>query len=83
MTPKEALAKVEKRMDAGFAKFVVNTQSKLSASSPVDTGRLASSWMIGKGQPDRSVEPERDGPGSVTIKEYGGKITMDGHLVRQ
>ena len=30
--PKEALAKVQ-RMDAGFAKVVVNTQSKLSASS--------------------------------------------------
>ena len=61
-TPKQALNKVTKAMDRGFAKFIVNTQSKLSAASPVDTGRLASSWFINKSTPDRSVAPEAGTP---------------------
>ena len=73
----EIVKEIDDALDKGLARFLVNTQSKLSASSPIDTGRLASSWMVGKGVPDRSVPPERDGPGSVTIKEYGGPIKMD------
>jgi len=57
-TPKQALKEVTEAMDRGFAKFITNTQSKLSAGSPVDTGRLASSWMISKSTPNRSVPPE-------------------------
>ena len=69
---------IRKALDRGQAQFVTNTQSKLSAGSPVDTGRLASSWFVGKGNPDRSTAPERDEPGSVTIEKYPGKITFDG-----
>ena len=69
---------IRKALDRGQAQFVTNTQSKLSAGSPVDTGRLASSWFVGKGSPDRSVAPDRDEPGSVTIEKYPGKITFDG-----
>ena len=49
---------VQKALNDGQAKLVINTQSKLSASSPVDSGRLASSWFVGKGQPDLKVRPE-------------------------
>ena len=56
-TPQQALKEVTDAMDRGFSKFIVNTQSKLSAGSPVDTGRLASSWFINKNTPDRSVPP--------------------------
>ena len=61
-TPKQALKEVTEAMDRGFAKFITNTQSKLSAASPVNTGRLASSWMISKNTPDRSVPPEAGTP---------------------
>jgi hypothetical protein len=54
----EVVKKIDKMLDNALAQFITNTQSKLSASSPVDTGRLASSWFVGKGQPDRSVAPE-------------------------
>ena len=54
---------VKKALDDGTAQFLTNTQSKLSASSPVDTGRLASSWMIGHNSPDTSVASERTEPG--------------------
>ena len=74
----EIVKDIRKALDRGQAQFITNTQSKLSAGSPVDTGRLASSWFVGKGSPDRSTTPERNEPGSVTIEEYPGEITFDG-----
>ena len=53
-----------KGVDQAFAQYLINTQSKLSAASPVDTGRLASSWRVSKGEPDTSVEPPREEKGS-------------------
>lgn len=73
----EIVKEIDEALDKGLARFLVNTQSKLSASSPIDTGRLASSWMIGKGVPNREVAPERDAPGDPTIKPYEGKIMLD------
>ena len=75
----EIVRKFEEAIDEGFASFLVNTQSKLSASSPVDTGRLASSWVIGKGRPDRASPGERQrGSRRVSIDRYSGKITAQG-----
>ena len=75
----EMVKKIDKMLDRGLAKFLFNTQSKLSAGSPVDTGRLASSWVLGKGSPNRESEPERDEPGPVVVtRQYSeGEITMD------
>ena len=53
-----------KGVDQAFAQYLINTQSKLSAASPVDTGRLAASWRVAKGSPDTSVEPPREEAGS-------------------
>ena len=46
------IKKIDKALDQATAQFLTNTQSKLSASSPVLTGRLASSWNIARNQPD-------------------------------
>lgn len=73
----EIVKEIDDALDKGLARFLINTQSKLSVSSPIDTGRLASSWMIGKGVPDRSVPPKRDEPAPPTIEKYGGPITME------
>ena len=73
----EIVREIDEAMDKGFARFVIGTQSKLSAASPVDTGRLASSWYVGKGVPDRSVPPERDATGPVEITKPSMKITTD------
>ena len=54
--PKEVI----EALDRGQAKLVINTQSKLSASSPVDSGRLASSWFVSKDQPDTTSERDKD-----------------------
>ena len=73
----EIVREIDAAMDKGLARFIINTQSKLSAASPLDTGRLASSWFVGKGVPDRSVAPERDAPGPVEVEKPTFKITMD------
>ena len=77
---------IRKALDRGQAQLVTNTQSKLSAGSPVNTGRLASSWFVGKGNPNRksliNSEPweswkEGDSP-TIETEQYSGKITFDG-----
>ena len=74
----ELVKEVRKALDRGQAQFVTETQSKLSGDSPVMFGRLASSWYVGKGSPNRTVAPERDEPGPVVIEKYSGKITLEG-----
>ena len=66
-------------MDKGQAKLLIDTQSKLSAASPVKTGRLASSWMIGHNNIDPSVAAERQkGTTRVEIEPYTEPITYTG-----
>ena len=74
----EQLALFVKGVDNAFAKYILLTQDKLSAASPVDTGRLASSWRVAKNKVDGSVEPVRDERGSTSSAPYSGKITFDG-----
>ena len=75
----EIVKQIDEAIDKGLARFLINTQSKLSASSPVLTGRLASSWFISKGQPSKAQAAERP-PGTtrVTVEKYSGPITADG-----
>ena len=74
----DLVREIDKALDKGMARFIANTQSKLSASSPVDTGRLASSWMIGKAIPNRSKPAER-APGTtrIQVEKYDGQIKYD------
>ena len=53
----ELVKEIDKALDKGLARFVILTQGKLAAANPVDTGRMASSWFIGKGTPSRQVAP--------------------------
>ena len=73
----EIVREIDEALDKGLARFLINTQSKLSAASPVNFGRLASGWYVGKGVPNRSEPPERDAPGPVKIEKPSMKITMD------
>ena len=68
-------------LDVATAKFVTNTQSKLSASSPVDTGRLASSWFVNVNKPSGKVPPEepwaskKEGdPPTIKVERFGQRI---------
>ena len=76
----EIVKEIDEALDKGLARFLVNTQSKLSASSPVDSGRLASSWFVGKGVPNRSQRSEDwapPGAARVEIEKPDYKITME------
>jgi len=73
----QIVKEIEDAMDKGMARFLTNTQSKLSAASPVDTGRLASSWFVGKGVPNRDEPPERNEPADPVVTPYSGKIKLD------
>ena len=69
---------LEKALDKGTRRFIINTQSKLSAATPVATGRLASSWFVGDDQPSDAVASERDSPGSVTVTKPDFLIPFEG-----
>ena len=68
----KVIKEIDAALDRATAQFLTNTRSKLSAASPVLTGRLASSWNIGRNQPDLSYPPERDAPGPIKLKPVNG-----------
>ena len=81
----ELIKEIDAALDKGLARFLIKTQSKLSAASPVDTGRLASSWMIGKGVPNRDVPPEAGTPAkykSSSAEAFSGN-TVDTFTYRE
>ena len=69
---------IDKALDKATALFLINTRSKLSAASPLLTGRLASSWNIGRNSPDLSFPPERKEKGPISLKPFSGKIEYGG-----
>lgn len=72
---------IQDALDKGLARFLIATQSKLSAANPVDTGRMASSWWINEGEPDRQTRPEdwaEPGEGKVEVPIYEQPITFKG-----
>jgi hypothetical protein len=76
----EIVGEIDEALDKGLARFVIGTQSKLAAASPVDSGRLASSWYVGKGVPnrdERSKDWAEPGAKRVEIEKPLMKITMD------
>ena len=74
----EIVKEIDDALDKGLARFLILTQGKLSKSSPIDSGRLASSFFIGQGVPDRSVPAERPkGAADVSITKPSQKITME------
>ena len=57
MALKDWVPQVRKALDQAVTEHIVLTQSKLAQANPKDTGRMASSWFIGKDQPDLSTRP--------------------------
>ena len=73
----ELVKEIDDALNKGLARFLFSTQSKLSAAAPVDTGRLASSWMIGMNQPNREVEPVHETEYIQITKDYNpSEITL-------
>ena len=80
---------VDKALDKGLARFLILTQGKLSKSSPIDSGRLASSFFISANTPSTEVPDKRKGSGkngawrsgkdspTVAVTKPSQKITME------
>ena len=75
----KVIKEIDEALDRAQAQFLLNTRSKLSAASPVLTGRLASSWNIGRNQPDLSAPPVREAKGPIKLKPFSGQITYGGN----
>ena len=75
----KVIKEIDEALDRAMAQFLFNTRSKLSAASPVLTGRLASSWNIGRNQPDLSAPPEREAVGPIQLKPFSDPITYGGN----
>lgn len=59
----EIIEQIDEALDKGMARFLILTQGKLFKNSPVDSGRMASSWFIGQGVPNRDEPDKRKGSG--------------------
>tara|TARA_B100000497_G_C7679909_1_gene411291 strand:+ start:872 stop:1324 length:453 start_codon:yes stop_codon:yes gene_type:complete len=77
----EIIKQIDEALDKGMARFLILTQGKLSKNSPVDSGRMASSWFIGQGVPNREVPAPQGTPSTyrkgVKVKQgQQGPITQ-------
>ena len=81
----EIFKRIDKQLDTAMGKILIETQSRVSEASPVLTGRLASSWFIGKNVPDASEPPEspwnkwkKGDPPIFRTKEFNEPIKFEG-----
>ena len=75
--PSDYLKDIDKAFDRATRRLVIETQSKLSEGSPVDSGRLASSWFVGTGVPNRSQRSEdwaEPGAARVEVEKPTGPL---------
>ena len=71
---------IKKALDEALTRTLNLQQEALNAQPPVDTGRMASSWQIGRNTPPNPADRgENWNSGGVGVKwEYAGKITFKG-----
>ena len=67
---------LREKLDKVQDRFIHELQDQLAHKAPYETGRLASSWRIGKGSPNREVEPERTTDGGIKIKRASFPVTF-------
>ena len=75
----EIIREIDEALDKGLARFIILTQNKLAAANPVDSGRMASSWFVGEGVPNRDERPDNwaePGAARVEVEKPDYKITM-------
>lgn len=78
----DIVPEIEEAIDKAFSVFITTTQGKLFKASPVETGRFASSWFIGKNKPSDEVRPENwgaKGRPKLVQPEFTAPITFGGN----
>ena len=79
--PSKFFDQLEDGIDAAWSEYVQEMQGQLTSRAPIDSGRLASSFYITKGNPSNQSRPEDWAPPGAKKQvkpEYTGKITFDG-----
>ena len=79
--PSKFFEQFENGVDAAWSEYVQEMQGQLTSRAPIDSGRLASSFYITKGNPSNQSRPEDWAPPGAKKQvkpEYTGKITFDG-----
>ena len=71
--------KVSNALDQALAEHIVLTQSKLAQDCPKDTGRMASSFYVGKDKPNLTVRP--DDWSTPAKRKYSGGVGTEGVIV--
>jgi len=79
MALKDWVPQVRKALDQALTDHIALTQGKLSQANPKDTGRMASSWFVGKDQPDLQVR-DKDW-GKPAKRKYPGGVGTEGVIV--
>lgn len=97
--PRDLERHLKKALDALQAEVLITAQSELGSSrvSPIDTGRLRSSWFAAEGTPSSEVAPEgADSPNTdatglrvdssktyhlTNNLVYAQRVALEGHVV--
>ena len=97
--PKKLAAHIKKALDFQMAETLISTQARLGSASvsPVDTGRLRSSWFAAEGNasnaeaPEGANSPNTDAQGlKVDSRKtyhltnnlpYAQRVAVEGHVV--
>jgi hypothetical protein len=97
--PKKLAAHIKKALDFQMAETLITTQARLGSASvsPVDTGRLRSSWFAAEGNasnaeaPEGANSPSTDATGlRVDSRKnyhltnnlpYAQRVALEGHVV--
>ena len=99
--PDKLAAHLKKALDQLQAETLITTQAELSSSavSPIDTGRLRSSWFAAEGTASSSVVPEGANSPNTDAKglrvdafktyhltnnlPYAERVAVEGHVVQK
>ena len=79
--PSKFFDQLEDGIDAAWSEYVQEMQGQLTSRAPIDSGRLASSFYITKGNPSNQSRPADWAPPGAkkqVLPEYTGKIAFDG-----
>ena len=81
-TPFEDIVpELQEALDTALSGTLLLQQGNLTKANPKDTGRMASSWYIGKNFPPTQVRPEdwaEEGQKRVQAPDYTGPIRYNG-----
>jgi hypothetical protein len=81
LRPEQVEDWVTEKANRAFSRHIQFDQGRFVKACPANTGRMASSFFIGRSKPDTSTRPEDWAPEGAErreAKDYSDQIEMDG-----